>query len=435
MPIIVAMVYKIRGICLFLAIGALGMPIFGQSGWDGNAAAGYANDFPTEGDWGLSNSFEPNKVVNVTNLDNNRQLKITILGRKQDRNLFLVLSPSAAQKLGINERVPTRVRVNPLSDGERFDTLTEPAFHPDTDINPTAEREPASGTTSDPRAPHTLLSPSQKTAQELDSIESQRGAITAPPASHRRLEISELQIARARSATRPPEREPVAPPEPPPPEPEPIPEPPEPVPLPEPEPIPEPPQPEPVPEPEPEIAPTIPTPGPTPEAEPEPIPLPRPISKPVVEPEPDVIFSGDYPPLTDEDTELLQPDLHTQRELEQLPKEPSPAQPERVVQLEPTSARPAAPLSLPQKEKADIVAEARYIQVGAFQDEESAKQLATQIEERGLEIFSYSHTITSGNISRVLIGPVNDDEYGSLLRWLRERGFSDAFSRRGTELL
>ena len=407
------MILRLR-LPLLFSLLCIAASLTAQSGWDGNAAAGYADDFPPTGYWGLSNAFLPDSVVLVTNLETNRQLKVTILGRKDDRNLFLVLSPTAARELGINERIPTRVRVNPLSGGERLNTLTEPALHPDGDINPAAavqrqRRGEISRSTTPSSPPHTLITPARKLPEDEAIIEESdniRGTIVAPPASHERREVSELQIARTRRKVLRPLHDsgngPTAP------EPEPIPE------LP-----PEPPLPEPIPELLPE---------PTPEPVPEPPPPP-----PAPEPEePAPQLSEGYPTVDGANGLLIKPDPRNENESPTTEEQPPPT-PERIVRLEPTTERPAQPLALPQKRPADIQKDGRYIQIGAFKDNESAKQLAAQIQERGLEIFSY--TITSGNLSRVLIGPVADDEYGSLLQWLRSRGFTDAFSRRGSELL
>ena len=402
----------------------------GQSGWDGNAGSGYADDFPPTGNWGLSNAFVPNSAVLVTNLENNRQLRVTILGRKEESSLFLVLSPAAAQELGIGRQTPTRVRVNPLSGGEYLDSLTEPALHPDSDINPLANRPPSAITSRNrisPPAPreHTLIAPNQRSAQErapLTPEESPRGAVLAPPATHERREVAELEVARDRRQTLRPVRdsgagiepalkaEPLLP-----------------VPV----------------EPKPEQSPTelVPVPPPPVTAVPPPPVTAVPPPLPPVTPEESVERAPvpqppkEYRAADEIAEELLRPSPLVTQESPVI-EEPSPApSPEQRIVLEATQARPAQSLALPQKSARDIEQEGRYIQIGAFKDSEAAKQLVAQLRERELQIFSYSQIATRGNLTRVLIGPIKEDEYGSLLQWLRSQGFTDAFSRRGAELL
>ena len=129
-----------RWVLFVLLATVIGDPANSQTGWTGGAIAGYAADFPNEGQWGLANAFAPNTIVQVTNLENNRSTQLTVIGRKEDRSVFIVLSPTAAQTLGINPRFAAQVRVNPIGNSSRrLDTLTEPALHPDSDINPLAE--------------------------------------------------------------------------------------------------------------------------------------------------------------------------------------------------------------------------------------------------------------------------------------------------------
>jgi cell division septation protein DedD len=70
------------------------------------------------------------------------------------------------------------------------------------------------------------------------------------------------------------------------------------------------------------------------------------------------------------------------------------------------------------------------LQVGAFSDPESAKSAVDDL--RG----TYPVAVLSAesgdrSLYRLFVGPLNEDERGSVLYWIRGKGYQDAFIRKG----
>ncbi len=662
-----------RWVLFVLLATVIGDPASSQTGWTGGAIAGYAADFPNQGQWGLANAFAPNTIVQVTNLENNRSTQLTVIGRKEDRSVFIVLSPTAAQTLGINPRFAAQVRVNPIGNSSRrLDTLTEPALHPDSDINPLAEfsQEPprvaqqAAPPAAPPRQPVPTYTPpvaSQSPASkpvtppiysapaqqpltspplstppspppltqaslqdrsavpEFDPVSSSeplptvdRNVTLTPPASHTRQSIDLLPVSRGnRSAAangtsaapsvsaapapvagdpapsalpsvtslpQPAVQQPVpgtpvpsvngslpaAPLDKPrtpverlispyntpavrrgaasstaaapssggepfvsPPEPLSLsqvpylnPDPQNPVitdaaaeagrsgsetPLSAPEGIsaesqipylnpsardrapggessglrpedptsrpdtpvydsalltppalrPEEPdvgeQPPVITEsgPEPETLPTSPL---VPEPEPKPDPEPEPEPEPTPEPEiaADPVDFDVHESLSNARTETspLLPtpsqqypdntiDVKDDPVSPVAPPAPAPIAPvtsERLLTLEATDPRPAPSITLPEKGPESLDNNSYYLQLGAFRDLNTAEDILTQLQRESYNVFVYKNGKLRDNLNRVLVGPLNNDERGSLLTWIRSLGYPDAFSRRGDRL-
>jgi cell division protein FtsN len=67
-----------------------------------------------------------------------------------------------------------------------------------------------------------------------------------------------------------------------------------------------------------------------------------------------------------------------------------------------------------------------YLQLGAYRDEMQAHDKLTQIP-REYPVKLVSPDTLGGNYYRILLGPLNKAESGTLLYWFRVRGFPDAF--------
>jgi cell division septation protein DedD len=98
-------------------------------------------------------------------------------------------------------------------------------------------------------------------------------------------------------------------------------------------------------------------------------------------------------------------------------------QPPVSVALVPAEAKTVErkPATAPSIAKADY-----YLQLGAFSNESQAKDVASGLPS------SYPISIVgpespSRPIFRIMLGPLNKAESGTLLYWFRDRGFPDAF--------
>jgi hypothetical protein len=81
----------------------------------------------------------------------------------------------------------------------------------------------------------------------------------------------------------------------------------------------------------------------------------------------------------------------------------------------------------------ELVGDRYYLQVGAYSDPATA---GVAVDALGA---TYPMTVlalerSGGTIYRVLVGPLERDETGTLLLWLRASGYRDSFVRSGNEL-
>ncbi|MBU8914226.1 MAG: SPOR domain-containing protein, partial [Spirochaetales bacterium] len=103
---------------------------------------------------------------------------------------------------------------------------------------------------------------------------------------------------------------------------------------------------------------------------------------------------------------------------------------EVVADIEPVEVA-VVPAGLPVV--ADLVDNNYYLQIGAYTAPATAQvavdALGTTYPMAVLPIDSHGTTVY-----RVLVGPLEQDETGTLLLWLRAKGYRDTFIRSGTEL-
>ena len=105
-----------------------------------------------------------------------------------------------------------------------------------------------------------------------------------------------------------------------------------------------------------------------------------------------------------------------------VPQEPQP------VPVKPSAAPQKAPTT--RTDKAPVSSTAPYfVQLAAYSTESLASGLAASLSET-YPVVVLAPAAGARQIYRVLIGPLNKAESGTLLRWFRYRGFPDAFVKR-----
>ncbi|MFP4301809.1 MAG: SPOR domain-containing protein [Spirochaetaceae bacterium] len=112
-------------------------------------------------------------------------------------------------------------------------------------------------------------------------------------------------------------------------------------------------------------------------------------------------------------------------------EEEAPPEPERRPTEEPEEEAPpavvrepeASPEELPLSET--LPRDGYYLQVGAFRDAEGARAAADRLGEE----FPVKVVPSAGEIYRVFVGPLEEDERGAVLYLVRARGYRDAFLR------
>ncbi|MDR1566868.1 MAG: SPOR domain-containing protein [Treponema sp.] len=93
--------------------------------WEGAASASLGGDLPDNGYYAATNSFPRNTVVDVTNLENGRTIRVIVAGGLETPGLLVVLSRDAASAVGLQPRSIGRVRMNQPADPVAFSRFTE----------------------------------------------------------------------------------------------------------------------------------------------------------------------------------------------------------------------------------------------------------------------------------------------------------------------
>ncbi|NBC29523.1 MAG: hypothetical protein GVY29_05970 [Spirochaetes bacterium] len=124
---------------LFLLTTCAGI-LFAQNTWEGTAIVGGYGQFPREGLYAASNSFERNSVVEVTNPETGQSVEVIVVDRVSQPGVFMVLSEDAADELELDEDVPAQVSVRPATTGglAAVPRGPEAPFSRDPEVNPSA---------------------------------------------------------------------------------------------------------------------------------------------------------------------------------------------------------------------------------------------------------------------------------------------------------
>ena len=111
-----------------------------QSDVQGLAAAGRAAEFPPGGLYAASNTFPLNSLVDVTDPASGRTVRVLVVSELVDPGIFVLLSPNAADRLGLAGGVTSSVRAREiiLPGLTAVDPNLDLPFHADPDINPAA---------------------------------------------------------------------------------------------------------------------------------------------------------------------------------------------------------------------------------------------------------------------------------------------------------
>ncbi len=404
---------------LFLFLLSAGVLKAGEI-WEGNAAIIRKGEFDSEGLFAASNSFPKNSEILVENIQNGKQVKVTVLQRIQgESNIFLLLSEQAALEIGISSSEVIRVKASMLNSlGIDLSSIPDDLpYNPDPDIDPAAgisdfedetaeedevpveiaeltvsesesEREPVEEPA---EAEESSLSPEEQRLQELASRTPQK-QLFMPPREDERFVLGTVETT--------PKEEPS--------------------------------EPEPIEEERPSHVSMV-----TPREEGEELAtdLPDVNEKPSIEGE-----SYPRPPgETVKAVALAEPDLPASKEpvtttepdrlvitLEPSEPQPPPSEEEAIATGEPEEIPPVTAESFPLVEK--LESKSYFLQLGAYSTRSRAEKLVRDLSPT-YTVSVLPSSIASRTIFRVLIGPLNVDESGTLLYRFKSRGFKDAFIR------
>jgi hypothetical protein len=127
----------------------------GASVWEGSAAVSVAGELPEGAYYVATNSFPRNTVVDVTNLENGRTIRVIVAAGLDSPGLLAMLSRNVATAIGLPVRGIGRIRMSQPSDPVAFSRFTE-------ESELSGDRDPRAA------APAAAISPALRTATAGD---------------------------------------------------------------------------------------------------------------------------------------------------------------------------------------------------------------------------------------------------------------------------
>ena len=126
-----------RKICLYAFICVSLIVFVNASVWEGAAAAASGGEVPENGLYIATNAFPVNSLVEVTNLDNGKTVRVVASSSLDSPGLLAVLSKEAANVIGLPVRSLGRVRMSQGEDplafprfGNEFSSSGDPDYDP-----------------------------------------------------------------------------------------------------------------------------------------------------------------------------------------------------------------------------------------------------------------------------------------------------------------
>lgn len=171
---------------VLLALCLCAAAAFAQQNWQGNAAIARRGEFSAPGLFAASNAFPENTPILVRNPQSGQSVQVTVAQRIPGAgSIFLLLSEEAGTQIGLTGSEVIRVRANVVSSlGKGLsESLQEDAYSADPDLNPPisiAEEQLPAGpeTTSEeqvqPEAPVEVAQ--EPTPDQVESIDSEETA-------------------------------------------------------------------------------------------------------------------------------------------------------------------------------------------------------------------------------------------------------------------
>ena len=352
----------------------------GASIWEGAAAV--SMDFPDSGFYVATNSFPRNSVVDLTNLETGKTVRVIVAAGLDTPGLLALVSREAAEAVGLRSRTIGRIRMMAPSDPIAYSRFSEEYRSGDPDYDPLAAVEGVYGKDTPP-VPVNEVSPPDIPDPDISDIEEKPPVV--PSTNDEPIPV--LAVPSTKDEGPYPDN-----------------------PL----------------RSDPESAWAM-IPEPEPVKQPEPIPeiayVPEP--PPVAPPPPPVIPPPVIPPVEDK------PPAYSPKDTPEYNYTLIPAE-ERPPQGGYTA--PAAGMAPQQIFSVPVVSGLErgkyYLQIGAYSQVPTVEQELSKVE-RSYPLIVQCIGSPSLPIYRILIGPVNQGEATAFLRKFQVKGYKDAFVRRG----
>ncbi|GHU47333.1 hypothetical protein FACS1894200_02520 [Spirochaetia bacterium] len=101
------------------------LALIGATVWEGTAATAAAGTLPQEGLYAATNSFPLNTVVDVTNLENGKTVRVVVWGILDSPGFLIVLSQEASAQIGLQAKSIGRVRMSQSADALAFSPVDD----------------------------------------------------------------------------------------------------------------------------------------------------------------------------------------------------------------------------------------------------------------------------------------------------------------------
>jgi hypothetical protein len=152
---------------LLTLLCAAAMAFTGASVWEGAVTTAPRGALPDEGYYAATNSFPRNTVVDITNLETGKTIRVIVSSGLDTPGLLATLSEDAAKSIGLQARSIGRIRMTQPSDPIAFSRFTEglagsgdPDYDPEAMIE--AEDEAAYDAEDFEEEPSLVLTPSPR---------------------------------------------------------------------------------------------------------------------------------------------------------------------------------------------------------------------------------------------------------------------------------
>lgn len=131
---------KRLSICLLFFVATVSLFADSSVAWEGRAAVGSSDIFPSGGNYAQSRVFSKGEIVDVYNTSNGKTTSVVITGSTELSGVLILLSPSAAGNLDISGGYDSVVRISRKNDYVQEGTLAGNSVQSaqDPDTNPVA---------------------------------------------------------------------------------------------------------------------------------------------------------------------------------------------------------------------------------------------------------------------------------------------------------
>lgn len=153
--------------------------------WEGSAAvAAVLGELPQEGYYAATNSFPRNTVVDVTNLETGKTIRVIVSTGLDSPGLLAILSQDAAKSIGLQPKSIGRISMKAPADPVAFSRFTEEiSAGGDPDYNPRAMVTADTTERNNSKIPQGLFAGTQPRQQTPASIPLPPASIPLPPAA------------------------------------------------------------------------------------------------------------------------------------------------------------------------------------------------------------------------------------------------------------